>query len=220
MVEGAQAAGQAAGTASGSLMSQAYARSADYNRQVFPLETAIDSLQRLGATGTGPGTDTLNHVKSFLLSSGVPGIDVGKIKDFDEAKKYLTDYVNQTGSSGTNDKLAAAFAGNPSVHISNAAAVDVSKAALALRRMEEARTRAWDAAGLPEKDYNKFASRFNAQTDPRVYGFDLMNPAQRKTVLQGISSDAKRSQFMMDVQDAERSGLIRPPQLLPPPPGK
>ena len=114
---------------------------ARYQRDIFPLKEAIPALERLGTKGTGPGTETINNIKSFVLSN-VPGVKEsdfnGTVGDYDKAKKYLTDFVNQTGSTGTNDKLAAAFAGNPSVHISNAAAQDVAKSALALRRMQQA----------------------------------------------------------------------------------
>ena len=73
---------------------------------------------------------------------GVPGIDAEGIKNFDEARKYLTQYARQNGSTGTNDQLAAAFEGNPSVGISNAAATTVAKTALSLARLQNAQTRA------------------------------------------------------------------------------
>jgi hypothetical protein len=127
---------KAAGTGSGEELVNARHRSLNYQQEVFPLEQAIPALEKLGPKGTGPGTESINHLKSFVLSN-IPGADFKGLKDdvatYDKAKKYLTDFVNQNGNSGTNDKLAASFAGNPSVNISNAAAVDVAKSALALR---------------------------------------------------------------------------------------
>ncbi len=210
----AEAATQTA-AGSGQSLQNEYGHSAQYAQQVFPLEQAIPALQRLGKTGTGPGTETINQIKSFAMSMGMPGVNEKGIVDFDKAKKYLTDFVNQTGNSGTNDKLAAAFAGNPSVNISNAAAVDVAKAALALRRMREARLRAFDAKGLPEKDFSKFASQWNRDIDPRVFGFDLMNAKQRQAVLESLPK-GKRDKFMFDLQQAEEGGLLRPPAEMPP----
>ena len=199
-------------TAAGSAEMLASDRShgADYQRQVFPLEQAIPALEKLGPQGTGPGTETFNHIKSFLVSAGIPGIDPDKIRSYDEAKKYLTDFVNQTGNSGTNDKLAAAFAGNPSVNISNAAAIDVAKAALALRRFKQAQLSAFERSGEAENDYGKFASKWNVNNDPRAYGFDIMTPKQRKDVLDSLPKN-KRELFMMAVQDAAEQGLIRAP---------
>ena len=86
----------------------------------------------------------------------LPGADFNGLKHdvatYERAKKYLTDFVNQNGSTGTNDKLAAGFAGNQSVNISSAAAVDVAKSALALRRMKQAQLDAFERSGLPETD--------------------------------------------------------------------
>lgn len=202
---------RATGAGSGQSLAAARDQASDYQRSVFPLEQAIPALEKLGKTGTGPGTEQFNQVKSFLQSAGLPGIDVEKIKNFDEAKKYLTDFVNQNGSTGTNDKLAAAFAGNPSVNISNAAAVDVAKSALSLRRMKQAQLDAFEKAGLPESDYSKFVSKWNVNNDPRVYGFDMMTPTQRKAVLSSLP-EAKRQMFMFSVQQASEDGLIKAPK--------
>lgn len=208
---GVRGAAEATGVGSGAELNSARVHGLNYRQQVFPLEQAIPALEKLGKTGTGPGTEEFNHLKSFLQSAGIPGLDVEKIKNFDEAKKYLTDFVNQNGNSGTNDKLAAAFAGNPSVGVSNAAAVDVAKAALSLRRMKQAQLVAFEKSGLPESDYTKFASKWNVSADPRAFGFDLMSPAQRKSLIEGLPK-GKRENFMMDVQDAAQQGIIHAPQ--------
>lgn len=208
---GVKGAAEATGVGSGAELNSARVHGLNYTQQVFPLEQAIPALEKLGKTGTGPGTEEFNHFKSFLQSAGIPGLDVEKIKNFDEAKKYLTDFVNQNGNSGTNDKLAAAFAGNPSVSVSNAAAVDVAKSALALRRMKQAQLIAFEKSGLPESDFTKFASKWNVASDPRTYGFDLMLPTQRKALIESLPK-GKRETFMMDVQDAAQQGIIKPPQ--------
>lgn len=204
------------GAGSGAALNDARHRALNYRQEVFPLETAIPALEKLGKTGTGPGTEEFNHVKSFLQSAGIPGLDVEKIKNFDEAKKYLTDFVNQNGNTGTNDKLAASFAGNPSVNISNAAAVDVAKSALALRRMKQAQLVEFEKTGLPDSEYTKWASRWNVGHDPRAYGFDLMTPDQRKKVIESFpeGKDGKpgpRDLFKLQVMSAHDAGIIKPP---------
>lgn len=207
---GVKTAAETAGTQAGDAISAARIANLNFRSQVYPLEQAIPALERLGKTGTGPGTEEFNNLKSFLQSAGIPGLDVNKIKDFDEAQKYLTDWVNQNGNSGTNDKLAAAFAGNPNVHISNAAAVDVAKSALALRRMKLAQQATFEKTGLPDSEFPKWASK-NFNMDPRVYGFDLMKTAQRKSLLESLPA-AKRDLFMLNVQDAAQDGIIKAPQ--------
>lgn len=199
------------GAGAGSAINDARLHSLNYNQQVFPLEQAIPALEKLGKTGTGPGTEEFNHIKSFLQSAGIPGLDTEKIKTFDEAKKYLTDFVNQNGNTGTNDKLAASFAGNPSVGISNAAAIDVAKSALTLRRAKQAQLYAFETSGKSEEDYPKEAGKWAREHDPRAYGFDLMTPEARKKVLESLPA-GKRELFMMDVQDALKNGFIKAPR--------
>lgn len=205
---------RAAGEGSGGALVNARQRAMNYQQEVFPLEQAIPALEKLGTKGTGPGTESINNLKSFVLSN-IPGADFKGLKDdvaaYDKAKKYLVDFVNQNGNAGTNDKLAASFAGNPSVNISNAAAVDVAKSALALRRMKQAQLAAFEQSGLPESEFGKFASKWNMTADPRAYGFDMMTPAQRRAVIESLPK-GKRELFQLNVQDAAEQGLIRAPR--------
>lgn len=204
------------GAGSGVALNEARQRGLNYRQEVYPLEQAIPALEKLGKTGTGPGTEEFNQVKSFLQSAGIPGLDADKIKNFDEAKKYLTDFVNQNGNTGTNDKLAAAFAGNPSVGVSNAAAVDVAKSALALRRMKQAQLIEFEKSGLPDNEYTKWASQWNIGHDPRAFGFDLMTPEQRKKVIESLpegknGKPGPRDLFKLQVMAAHNAGIIKPP---------
>lgn len=205
------AAQTAVGGGAGSAVNEARIHGLNYTQNVFPLEQAIPALESLGKTGTGPGTETLNHVKSFLQSAGVPGFDADKIKNFDEAKKYLTDFINQNGNTQSVEHLRSAFGGSPSVNISNAAATEVAKAALALRRMKQAQIVAFDKSGKPDEEFPKEAGKWMREHDSRVFGFDLMSPDQRKKVLEGLP-ESKRTQFMMDVQDAVANGVIKTPR--------
>ena len=216
---GAVGASEAVGHASGAQYSADLLAANSYKRSVYPLEQAIPALESLGQTGTGPGTDQVNQIKSFLLSWGAPGVDVDKIKNYDEANKYLTDYVNQTGNTGTNDKLAAAFSGNPSTHISNAAAVDVAKSALALRRMQQAQVTAFQETGLPDSAYSRWVSRdWATKVDPRAFGFDLMTPQAQQKLVTGLDNkrqDAggltERQRFIRSLQAAHAAGVVNPP---------
>ncbi len=184
----------------------------NFQREIFPLTQAIPALEKLGPKGTGPGTETINHLKSFAISM-VPGIKEsdfnGTVADYDKAKKYLTDFVNQTGNSGTNDKLAAAFAGNPSVGISNAAAVDVAKSALALRRLKQAEIVAFEKSNLPDQEFQKFSVRFNNEQDPRAYGVDLMSKDKLQKLIKGMSPEELKI-FKASVEIAHNTKSIPP----------
>lgn len=190
-----------------------------YQRTVFPLEQAIPALEKLGTTGTGPGTSTINHLKSFVISN-VPGAaDALKgtkddVAAFDKANKYLVDFVNQTGNSGTNDKLAAAFSGNPSTKISNAAAVDVAKAALALQKMQRAQLSIFQKTGLPDDQYSKFTSGNALKLDPRAFAIDFMKPSQVEKMMAGLKGDAEdikteKGKFFYSLREAHDAGLLK-----------
>lgn len=210
---GALEANKATGTASGQQLAADTAQEANFQSDILPLQKARDALISLGTTGTGPGTEQINEIKSFAQSMGLgtlAGIDPDKIKNFDEAKKYLTQYASQAGSPNTNDKLAAAFAGNPSVGISNAASVDVLKTAMSLRRMQNAKVRAFQASGEQPSVYNQWAAKFNSSQDPVAYGFDMMSPEQRKKYVSGLSP-AERQKFVGSLQTATQLGLVTPP---------
>ena len=210
---GSKGAAEAPALASGAMLARDRDAAANYQRRVFPLKQAIPALEQLGTKGTGPGTETVNLIKSFILSN-MPGVKeddfkgLSDIKAFDKANKYLTDYVNQNGNTGTNDKLAAAFAGNPSVHISNAAAQDVAKSALALENMKQAKTALWERAGLQPDQYASWSSKWENENDPRAFAVPLMSQDKRDKMIKSMTPKefAKYSKTLID---AHRAGLMQ-----------
>jgi len=199
------------GQAGGQQYAEDVARERSFQQDVLPLQKALAGLERLGPTGTGPGTETLNEAKSFLTSMGIIAPDQD-LKDFDEVRKYLVQYARGAGDTGTNDKLAAAFAGNPSLGISNAASVDVVKTALSLRRLQNAQTRAFDASGQSPAEYGKWSAEFNSTQDPVAYGFDLMDGEQRLKYFKGLDQ-AGKSKFMRSLKTAQGLGIVAPPSV-------
>lgn len=201
-----------AGAASGEQLAHARTTAANYQRDIFPLTQAIPALERLGTKGTGPGTEEINLLKSLVLSN-VPGVKEsdfnGTVADYDKAKKYLTDFVNQTGNTGTNDKLAAAFAGNPSVGISNAAAVDVAKSALALRKMQQAAILDFERKGLPASQFSRYIAQLTNTLDPRAFGFNLMGEDKQKKLVSELKKNPTEAEnFRKSYELAKELGLI------------
>ncbi|MFB9952027.1 hypothetical protein ACFFP0_24525 [Rhizobium puerariae] len=199
------------GQAGGEQYAQDVARERNYQADVLPLEKALAGLERLGPTGTGPGTETINEAKSFLTSMGIIAPDQD-VKDFDEVRKYLVQYAREAGDTGTNDKLAAAFAGNPSLGISNAASIDVVKTAISLRRLQNAQTRAFQASGQTPAEYGKWSVEFNASQDPVAYGFDMMDGAQRLKYFKGLDQ-AGKAKFLNSLKTAQGLGIVSPPSV-------
>lgn len=186
-------------------------REANFAQDMLPLNKAFEGMKALGTTGTGPGTETLNDVKSFLVSQGVIGPDED-VKNFDEVRKYTTQLARQSGDTGSDNRLAASFAGNPSVNISNAAAQDVLKSAIALRKLQNAQVQAFSSSGLSPSQYQKWAVQFAKSQDPVAYGFDLMEPAQRVAYFQRLSG-ADRTKFLSSLKTATSLGLVNQPQV-------
>ena len=184
------------------------AKEANYAREVLPLEKVIPTLEKLGPTGTGPTTEALNEVRSALVSLGMAnGKMVEDTKLFDEARKYLAQ-ISLTGDPNTNDKLAAAFSANPNIGISQAANVDIAKSLLALRRLENAKVRAFEKSKLPENQYAQFATQFMATEDPRAYGVDLMTPEAKKALYESLSPEEKPG-FAASIKQAMALGLVK-----------
>lgn len=209
----ATAAATTYGTQAGGAMGTQAVNEVDYRRQVTPLEQAIPALERLGPTGTGPTTEQINHMKSVAVSLGfAPKSWTGSVKDFDEANKYLMDWVRSNGDTSTNDKLAASFSSNASTKISNAAAQDVAKTALAIRRMKYMQLQDFykkqelDPALTADK-FPLFASKWNAQHDPRAFGWDHYSVKQRNEILKTLPQN-KRDLFRQDVQSADDAGVL------------
>ncbi len=204
-----------AGSGSGEHLARERVRSASFQREVFPLEQAIPLMEKLGTKGTGPGTETINNLKSFVLSN-VPGVKEsdfnGTVADYDKAHKYLTDFVNMNSAGGTNDRLAAAFAGNPSMKISNAAAVDVAKAALSLRRMQQAQYLEFEKQGLPASQFSKWVAKRTNDLDARAFGADFLDKDKRdKLIAQLKKNPAEYARFERSLEMAHTMGFITPP---------
>lgn len=215
LAPGVAGAKEAVGISSGQNLAHDLEASKNFQREIFPLAQAIPALEKLGTKGTGPGTETINQIKSFILSN-VPGVkesDPGfsSVPTYDKAKKYLTDFVNQTGSSGTNDKLAAAFAGNPSVGISNAGATEVAKSALALSRMKQAVTLEAVKNHIPEDQYSRWAAQRGNTLDPRAFGIDLLSKDARDKLFKQLQNDPKEfNKFKESLQIAHDNEFITP----------
>lgn len=206
-----QAANQAAGTGSGDDLHAMYAdnlRSAD---RVFQLQQAMRALE--GSGGVGPGTEGIQHYKSYFLAMAPEtakrfNINPEQIASYDEAKKYMTQIaMAQGGAMGSDSRLLSAISGNASTHISDLAARDVLKFQLAQERMKQAHASAWASAGLPEAQYDRWGADWNRTADPRAYIFDELTPDQRGKVLHSMPPK-QRSAFLDQVWDAAQSGMI------------
>lgn len=184
-------------------------REANFQSDMLPLQKAYNGLKALGTTGTGPGTEQINDVKSFLVSQGLIGPN-DDVKSFDEVRKYTSQIARSAGDVGSDNRLAAAFSANPSVNISNAAAQDVLKSMISLRKLQNAQVSAFTASGQSPSQYQKWASQWSKTQDPVAYGFDMMEPAERAKYIQSLSAPDK-AKFVASLKTAVGLGLVQRP---------
>jgi hypothetical protein len=118
------------GAESGKQLAGDLAESRNYPSRVYPLQQAIPLLEKLGPGYQGMVGQAKADFSNFhhSLTGSAPSNDPATA--YGELKKYLTQEALRNGDSGTNDKLAATFAGNPSTDMNNAAATDVVKSTL------------------------------------------------------------------------------------------
>lgn len=210
---------QEAAKQSGEVMGAARTRAANFGSDIYPMREALANLEKLGPTGTGAGTDEINTFKNFVnanFSTWLPGVkfDPEKVQSFDEAKKYLTNMAGARASAfghGTDQALSTALTASPNTHISNLAAVDLTKATIALKRMEQAQILDADAQGVHPGKFTTWASRWATDQDPRAYMIDYMTPEQRKNVQESLKTPAQRSKFKKSYETALSNGLIDAP---------
>jgi hypothetical protein len=125
-----------------------------YAQRVNPLRSAIPILEKMNETDIGPTSERWNDIKSTAITLGagkiIGGIDPEKIKNYNELKKYLSQYSAQAAATmgpKTNDGLATAVTSNPNTHMDKLSALELTKVALGVERMQQAGVREFNCAG-------------------------------------------------------------------------
>lgn len=204
-------------TKSSEIMQNDLDRAKNYQQEITPWNQALDKLQQLGPGGVGPGSKGRQEAESFMFALNPTiarwaGVDPAKIKNYAEAEKYLTN-ATQTRAAGfgshTDMQLSTALTGSPNVHINQMAAVDVTKMAIALRRMEQTQTLENAKAGGPK--YTENSAKWGTTVDPRAFAIDLMPPEQVEK-LQKELKGAARDKFNRSLRLGIENGVITPPQ--------
>lgn len=199
---------------SGKQFADDLAKARNFKQDLYPAETALKGIQELGTQEVGPGTPALNDIKSAIIT-WLPNADkstIDKVGTFQETRKYLTQIARQSGNTGTNDQLAAAFAGNPDITMSKAATENVLKSVIALRKMQHAQTLLAESEGIKPEDYSKWVAKNQNNFDARAFGFDIMSDDAKKKLVTELKKDPKAlKKFEYSLQFAHDADLIAPP---------
>jgi hypothetical protein len=158
---------------------------AKYSQRVNPLRQAIPLLEKMKETEIGPTSERWNDIKSTAQTLGagtLAGIDPEKIKNYNELKKYFSQYTSQAAATlgpKTNDGLATAVTSNPNVHMDKLSATDLSKMALGAERMQQAGAHEFDEMVRSGKakpgDFNRFMLKWGTEQDPRAFVYDILD---------------------------------------------
>lgn len=192
--------------------SKDYIAARDFNNNFdtakIPLQMAIPLVEKLGKTGSGPGQETIQHIKAFAQTMGLPVPNEKSITNYAEAKKYLSQNAAMAAPPGTNvPSVVAAFESNPNLQQPNQATAELAKTLYGLARMRRASYLAFEDAqkkeNLPANSYSKWVSKnWSNQYDVRGFMADLMTPEQRAELTKSVKPGtelAKRIRSSVDL---------------------
>jgi len=209
---------ETAATAGATALGAARDAAGTYQERVNPVRSAISILGNMRETDIGPTSEKWNELKSAAQTLGlgtIAGIDPNKIKDFNELKKYLTQYSSlraQGLGPRTNEGLATAVTSNPNVSMDRLSAQELSKVALSLERMRQAQTLSFEDAVAQRRaspgQYGAWTARWNTQMDPRAFVYDLLSPQAQQALLKSFRSPIEKQRFEQSMILAERYGLL------------
>jgi hypothetical protein len=202
---------------SAGMMQDDLIRAGNFGQEMLPMNQALDAANRLKQKyGTGyfaPGSQGRQEFQSFFYGVSPTlarwaGVDPEKLKNYAEAKKYLTQAVaSRVGGfgAGTVEQLKTAAGGNPSVDINDMAVDDVLKMMIAARRMEHVQT--LQASGGGGVNYTKNAAKWATGQDPKAFMLDLMSPAQIRDMEKRLKGE-DRVRFNRSLSAAIQTGVI------------
>lgn len=213
---------QESAVAGANLRSDMRNRASTFGADMYPMTQLLSKLETAGPQGVGPGSQELNTMKSFVQSNlnWLPGADkiIGdptKIQNYDEASKYATNLAGARAAQyghGTDQAMATSLVGSPNTHISQLAGVDLTKAIIGLRRMDQAQALEADAKDVPVGKTGSWAAKWATNVDPRAFMVDLMNPDQLSNLQKTLAKNPKDyAKFNNSVKMAIDHGIITQP---------
>jgi len=187
-----------------------------FSSRVNPLRQAIPLLEKMKETDIGPTSERWNDIKSTAVTLGagkLAGIDPEKIRDYNELKKYFTQYASQAAATlgpKTNDGLATAVTSNPNVHMDKLSATELAKVALGIERMQQAAALEFNdlvqAGKAQPGTFNRFMLQWATRQDPRAFVYDIMDKKGQEAVRK--LPEAEREKVKEGMRIAEKWKLL------------
>jgi hypothetical protein len=206
------------------------ARNANYAQDMYPINGLIDSLEKVGPKGSGPGKEELNTLKSALyaFSDWIPGLDkqLGdpeQMADFAKGVKYAKQLASSVANNvgpHTNEGLTTAFASSPNMSMQNLAAKDLAKSLYGLRNMQQVMMIQAQKEGVPDSQLTKWMqNNWSLRVNPAGFMWDRLDDTERNRVIAKIDAikdpnrrAAEMSKLRNSVKMATGAGVIAGPQ--------
>lgn len=177
-------------------------------QKMTAVKPAMEALKILPGLRSGPGTEPFNKAVAFLKANNIVPMDADPEKDstvvYQEANKYLTQYLKGRGGRSDAD-LTAAEKSSPNVGTQlNPALLKLTKTAIAQDRIEAARPNAFTQGGRTDyQNYGEHRATFPQSIDDRAFGLDL-DPEQSQKLV-----DSMLAKYKKNPQDREAVKFLR-----------
>lgn len=184
-------------------------------QRVFFLQDMLANLPKFESGPTADWTAKANAL-ALQLAPGMAakaGIDPQSVASKEEFSKFATNLaVNMVAGmqGGTDQKLAAAVAGNPNASLSKLGNEQIIKVLIGTERAQQAKNMAWQNSGEQPQNYGKWSAQWNKEIDPRVFVAPELTQAERVKMFKGLS-EKDRAAFSRSYNQAVRDGIIQRP---------
>ncbi len=190
----------------------------------LPMQKAV--LGNLEASLTnftsGPGSDWMNVGASFVnkINPFFNTFDPSRIRSQDEFRKQALTLAQEQfkalHGTGTDAQLASTSHTSPNDFLSNQSNIGIIhflKGNVDAQAVMNAEWQKW--LPLHKNDpgtYGQFVTEFNKSFDPRVFQSVYADPAEKQTMLKGMTSKEEREKFQADFNAAVDKGWIPDPR--------
>ena len=212
---GQAAAAETVGKGSGDQVLQLQNQAEGSPQRVYFMQDMLANLKNFESGPTADWTAKAN-AWALQLAPGMAakmGVDPEAVKSKEEFAKFATNLaINSTSGlgAGTDSKLAAAVAGNPSASLSKLGNEQIMKVLIGTERAIQAKNAAWQGAGVDPAQYGKWSAQWNKEIDPRVFVTPELTQEERSKMYNGLKpADQKR--FLDSYRTAIDAGIIQRP---------
>lgn len=186
-----------------------------YPTRVQPL---LEAIKVAPNAGSGPGSEKLNQIASFLQSRGINvGLtpDMSSTAAYDLLTKNLQRYTNGLPlANQSQDGLASAISGNPHASMTSLGLHDSLVQTLAMERMQAALRKGYTGP-LDGPSYQKYLTDQSTKIDPRAFVQDQLSTDSQHKMFAGMTRD-EQDKFIASRNLANSTGVMTNNSFAPP----